>query len=111
VNAIEWIVAAVFAALGVRSLVHWLRDPLFSDDRRERVLFALFVMSRAGLWFALAGLFALYASLGTQGRPFADYGGDLRWYFFVLAVPAAGQFVTGFLLGRRPGGRGADRER
>lgn len=97
---LERVVAAVFALLGVRSLVHWLRRPLISDSPRERVLYALFVVSRAGLWFALAGLFLLYAEIDAEGRAFIDLANELRWYFFVLAIPAAGQFVTGFLLGR-----------
>jgi hypothetical protein len=100
----EWVAAAAFALLGVRSLVHWLTRPLETPDRRDRLLFSLFVMSRVGLWFAVAGLFALYASIDTRGRAFVDEAGDLRWYVVVVAVPAAGQFVTGFLLGRpRPG--------
>jgi len=68
--------------------------------RRDQVLFSLFVVSRAGLWFALAGLFLLYASVETEGRAFTDDAGEFAWYFVVLAVPAAIQFVTGFLLGR-----------
>ena len=67
--------------------VHWLRRPLESDARRER-LFALFVVSRAGLWFALMGLFLLYASVDTQGRAFAEDAGEFAWYFIVLVVPA-----------------------
>jgi hypothetical protein len=105
VSVVEWGVAAVFALLGVRSLVHWLGRPLTSDSPRERVLFALFVVARAGLWFALAGLFLLYASIRARGQPFVDAAAELRWYFFVLAIPAAGQFLTGFLLGRPSRGR------
>jgi hypothetical protein len=69
------------------------------------VLYALFVAARAGLWFALMGLFLLFASVQTQGRAFIDDAARFNWYFIVLAVPAALQFVTGFLLGRphRPG--------
>jgi hypothetical protein len=100
VSVIEWGAVALLALLGVRSLVHWLGHPLTSDSTRDRVLFALFVVARAGLWFALAGLFLLYATIHTQGRAFVDEAGELRWYFFVLAIPAAGQFLTGFLLGR-----------
>ena len=40
----------LFAFLGVRSIVHWLRHPI--DDlvgRRDLVLYALFVMARAGV--------------------------------------------------------------
>lgn len=99
-NALEWAAAGLFALLGVRSLVHWLNRPLTSDSPRDRVLFALFVVSRAGLWFALAGLFLLYGQIDAQGRAFTDLANELRWYFFVLAIPAAGQFVTGYLLGR-----------
>ena len=113
-NRLEWVAVGVFALLGVRSLVHWLRRPLDVATRREVVLYALFVVCRAGLWFALAGLFALYASLyaslNVRGRAFVDAAAGLRWYFVVLAVAAAGQFVLGFLLGRGPGpGPRADR--
>ena len=104
-KVVELVTAAVLAALGLRSLVHWLRRPMESDVRRDHLLYALFVVSRAGLWFALAGLFLLYASVDTAGRAFVDDVGEFKWYFFVLSVPAAGQFVTGFLLGRaQPGG-------
>jgi hypothetical protein len=100
VNGLEVALAAVFAALGVRSLVHWLRRPMASDARRDHLLFALFVVSRAGLWFALAGLFLIYAGLSTRGRALLDDVARLRWYLVVLLVPAALQFVTGFLLAR-----------
>lgn len=96
--------AALFGALGLRSLYHWLRRPIGSTARRDHVLFALFVASRAGLWFALAGLFLLYASVETRGRAFIDEVGRFKWYILVLAAPAAVQFVSGFLLGRGPGG-------
>ena len=102
----EWIPAAVFAVLGVRSLVHWLRHPLTSDVRRDQVLFALFVLGRAGLWFALAGLFLLYGTVDAEGRAFAEEAGELRWYLAILAVPSALQFVTAFLLGRDRGPEG-----
>ena len=71
-------------------------------NRREHLLYALFVVSRAGIWFALAGLFLLYASVETEGSAFADDASEFRWYFVVLAIPAALQFVAGFLLGRSP---------
>jgi hypothetical protein len=100
VNVVEWLAVGLFAFLGLRSMLHWLRRPFEADSRRDVVLYALFVVSRAGLWFALAGLFALYASIEARGRAFVDIASSLRWYFFVLAIPAAGQFVTGFLLSR-----------
>ena len=99
-NVVELVVAAVFGLLGVRSVVHWLRRPMDLDARRDHLLFALFVVSRAGIWFALMGLFLLYASVETQGRAFADDTARFNWYFIVLAVPAALQLVAGFMLGR-----------
>ena len=102
-NQLELVVAVVFGLLGVRSLVYWLRRPLESDVRRDHLLYALFVASRAGVWFALMGLFLLFASVHTQGRAFAEDAARFSWYYLVVAVPAALQFVSGFLLGRDPG--------
>jgi hypothetical protein len=101
-NGVEVIVAGIFALLGVRSAVYWLRRPMESDVRRDHLLYALFVASRVGLWFALMGLFLLFASVEAQGRAFIDDAARFNWYYIVLAVPAALQFVSGFLLGRAP---------
>jgi hypothetical protein len=101
-NVVEVAVGVVFGLLGVRSLVYWLRRPMDSDVRRDHVLYAVFVASRVGLWFALMGLFLLFASVETQGRAFIDDAARFNWYYVVLAVPAALQFVSGFLLGRPP---------
>ena len=101
-NVVEGVVAALFGLLGVRSAIYWLRRPLDSDVRRDHLLYALFVTSRVGLWFALMGLFLLFASVGTQGRAFIDDAARFNWYYVVLAVPAALQVISGFLLGRPP---------
>lgn len=109
-NVVEWAAVAIFALLGIRSLIHWLRRPFATENRREQLLFASFVMCRVGLWLAVAGLFALYAAIDAEGRAFVDEAAQLRWYVVVLAVLAGGQFVTGFLLGwpaRRSGDPGA----
>ena len=108
----ELLAAGLFAILGIRSIVHWLRHPI--DDlvgRRDLVLYALFVMARAGVWFALMGLFLLFASVETRGRAFIDEAARFNWYFVVLAVPAALQFVSGFLLGRGAPGPTPDADR
>jgi hypothetical protein len=99
---LEVSVAVVFGLLGVRSLVYWLRRPMDPGVRRDQVLYALFVASRAGLWFALMGLFLLFAGVESEGRAFIEDAGRFTWYYLVLAVPAALQFVSGFLLGRPP---------
>ena len=43
-ESVEVVVAGLFALLGIRSIVHWLRQPMELDDRRDLVLFALFVV-------------------------------------------------------------------
>ena len=99
-SAVELTFAAVFAALGIRSIVHWLRLPLEVSGRRDLVLFALFVMARAGLWFALSGWFLLVASVDTQGRAFMEDAEAFRWYFVIILVLIALHLATAYLLGR-----------
>lgn len=100
-KAFEISMLIVFGALGVRSLVHWARRPFASSDPRDHLLFAMFVTGRAGLWFALAGLFLLYALTGTQGRAFVDDVKQYDWFVMVFMGLAALQFLGGYFLGRR----------
>jgi hypothetical protein len=100
-KAFEIAMVVVFTALGARSLVYWGRRPFDSRDPRDHLLFAVFVTGRAGLWFALAGLFLLYALTGTQGRAFVDDVRRYDWFALVFAILAAAQFLGGFFLGRR----------
>jgi len=100
-KAFEVAMIVLFAALGVRSLIYWARRPFESHDPRDHLLFALFVTGRAGLWFALAGLFLLYALTGTEGRAFVDDVRRYDWFALVFAILAAAQFVGGWFLGRR----------
>ena len=108
----ELAVAIGLAALGVRSLVYWARRPFGSRDPRDHLLYGLYVMGRAGLWFAFAGMFLLYASAGTTdpvtgeqlhapGQAFVDAVNEYRWYVLVPAGLAAVQLVSGAFLGRR----------
>jgi hypothetical protein len=99
-NLVELTIAAVFALAGIRSIVHWLRQPLHLVGRSELVLFALFVVARAGLWFGLSGWFLLLASVDTRGRAFTDDAAAFRWYFVVFLVLLALHFATSVLLGR-----------
>ena len=108
----EFALAGVFALAGIRSIVHWLRQPLELVGRGELVLFALFVVARAGLWFGLRGWFLLLASVDTRGREFTDDAAAFRWYFVVVLVLLALHFATSSLLRRsrgvpRDGDRGA----
>jgi hypothetical protein len=111
-RGVELTIAIGLAALGVRSLVHWARRPFGSRDPRDHLLYALYVVGRAGLWFAFAGMFLLFASAGTTdpvtgeqlhapGQAFVDAVNAYRWYVLVPAALAAMQLVAGYVLGRR----------
>ena len=105
-TVVEWILAGLFGALGFRSLVYWLRRPIGATSLREHVLFAVWLTGRAGLWFAVAGIFALTASItaqeegGLRGRAFYDEFQAYRWYVLVPIALAAMQLVAAVMLGR-----------
>lgn len=100
-NTIEVVLAVLFALLGIRSLVHWVRRPFESRDPRDHALFALFVTGRVGLWLALSAVFVLYASTDTQGRAFVDDVRRYDWFVLVFMALAAMQLIGGYFLGRR----------
>ena len=99
-TAIEWGLAALFGLLGLRSIVYWLRRRLAARSLREHVLYALWLTGRAGMWFAIAGIFVISASIETSGGPYVDEFYDYRWYIFVPITLAAMQLVAGLSLGR-----------
>jgi hypothetical protein len=101
VKTFEIAVVIVCGAFGVRSLIYWIRRPFDSADPRDHVLFALFVTGRVGLWFAIAGLFLLYALTDTQGRAFVDDVRTYDWFLLVFVALSAMQLVAGYFLGRR----------
>jgi hypothetical protein len=100
-KVIEIALVALFAALGVRSLVYWIRRPFESRDARDHLLFAMFVTGRVGLWLGVASVFVLYASTNTQGRAFTDDARQYDWFVMVFVVLAAMQLIGGYFLGRR----------
>ena len=100
-KGIEIALVGLFAALGIRSLVHWTRRPFESRDARDHLLFAMFVTGRVGLWLSLSGLFVLYALTNTQGRAFIDDVRSYDWYVMVFVVLAVIQLTGGYFLGRR----------
>lgn len=98
---LEITVAAVFFAMGIRSLIYWIRRPFEGGDTTDQLLFSLFVTGRVAIWFAFGGVFLIYAWVGTRGQAFLDDVADFSWYVLVILALAALQFVTTFLLGRR----------
>jgi hypothetical protein len=105
VQSIEIVAALVFAALGVRSLVHWARTPYESTRASDLALYALFVTGRVGMWFVLAAAFALYALTDTRGRAFVDDAREYQWLYLVFLALGAVQFVAAYFLGQRAKGR------
>jgi hypothetical protein len=101
VRVFEIALAVLFALVGVRSLVKWASHRFEAVDATDHALWALFVTGRAGLWFAFAGFFAIYATVETPGRPGLDELEQYRWYLIVPLLLATFQFVGGWFLGRR----------
>jgi hypothetical protein len=108
-KAFEISMVAIFVALAVRSSWYWLRRPFDSRDVADHVLYALYVTGRVGLWLSVAGAFAIFLSLDTQGRAFTDDAYEFRWYVLVPGFLALVQLVGGVLLGRRGDAQDASR--
>lgn len=97
----ELAIAGVLGLAGLRSLWVWTRRRLEGTDVVDHLLFALFLTGRIGLWFSVAGLFLLYASVESQGRAALDELEPFRWYLVVPLSLAGMQLVAGWFLGRR----------
>ena len=93
-KALELVVAGALAAAGVFSLVRWLRTDFEPASARERVLYAVHLTSRIGMWFAFAAFAAGYALVDDPGR--------FTGFVMVPIVLAALRLLTGFLLARPP---------
>jgi len=106
----EFAVALVLTAFGIRSAVYWARRPFESIAIRDQLLYAVYLTGRVGMWFAFAGLFYLFAFVGTTdpvtgqrvpstGQVYVDDVSRYRWYVIVFAVLGAMQLLAGWFLG------------
>jgi hypothetical protein len=100
VNVVEIVVASILALVGLRTLVVWSRRPFESRAIADHVLYALWIVAKAGLWFALAGVFVISATIHHQGRAFLDDWSSYRWYVLVPIGCAVVQALTAYALGR-----------
>jgi hypothetical protein len=98
---VELALAAALSAGGVRALVRSLRERFVARDLVDHLLYAMYVTGRVGVWFGLAGLFVIVASIRYEGRALIDEFRGYRWYFMVPIALGALQFVGGQLLARR----------
>ena len=106
----EFAVALALTAFGIRSAVYWARRPFESTAIRDQLLYAVYLTGRVGMWFAFAGLFYLFAFVGTTdpvtgqrapstGQVYVDDVSRYRWYVIVFAVLGAMQLLAGWFLG------------
>jgi cytochrome bd-type quinol oxidase subunit 2 len=103
VTVFELTVAGLFALLGVRSLVYWAKRPLDSRSVRDHLVYALWLTGRVGLWFAVAGIFAISASISAKDDVgFITQWDRYRWFILVPLGLAAIQVIAAQLLRRSP---------
>ncbi len=100
-KAVELTLAVLLALAGVRSLWVWSRRRFEGVDVVDHVLYSLYLTGRVGLWFALSGLFLIYASVDAHGQPATDELRPYRWYLIVPLALGGLQMVAGWFLGRR----------
>jgi len=93
--------AAAFAALAVRSAVHWIRRRPPLRDARDELLFAAFVTGRVGTWAVAAAMFFVFGTISAVGDPYVDEARGFGWLFFVFLGLGAMQFVAAAFLGLR----------
>lgn len=88
----EFVIAGLFALMGLRSLRKWMRLEFPATSTTEQIVYALNVTSRVGMWFALAGFFVGFALV--------DDPQSFGWYVFVVLGLASVQLLSTFYLGR-----------
>jgi hypothetical protein len=101
VIGIELVPAVFFAALAVRSAIHWHRQRVAGRDTTDDLLFAAFVTGRVGTWLAAAGICVLFGTIDAQGRAFADEAGQYAWLVIVFLGLGAIQLVAAWFLSAR----------
>jgi len=103
VTVFELTLAGLFALLGVRSLVYWAKRPLDSRSVRDHLVYSLWLTGRVGLWFAVAGIFAISASISADDDVgFITKWDRYRWFILVPLGLAAIQVIAAQWLRRSP---------
>jgi hypothetical protein len=101
IGAAELVFAVIFAALGVRSAVYWIRHPVRTTDVTDELLFAAFVTGRVGTWLLASGMFVLFGTIHTVGRAYTDDASQFGWLFIVFLALGAMQLLAAWFLGAR----------
>ncbi len=103
----EFAIALLLTGFGIRSLWYWARRPFESTAIRDQLLYAVYRTGRVGIWFAIAGLFFLFAFVGASdpepnpitGELVVEHPSKYAWYVVVFAVLGAMQLLGGWFLG------------
>ncbi len=101
IEPVELALALVFAALGVRSAIYWIRHPVRTTDVIDELLFAAFVTGRVGTWLLAAGMFVLFGMIHTVGRAYTDDASQFTWLVIVFLLLGAMQLLAAWFLGAR----------
>jgi hypothetical protein len=88
------VLAAALFALGIRSVIRWIGVDFDARSFSERLLFALHLTARIGLWFAFGGFLAGWALVEDPDR--------FGWYVLIPIALAGVQLMTSVLLSREP---------
>lgn len=99
-SVLELAIAGLLLLGGIRSLWTWSRRSFEGSDVTDHLLWAAYLTGRIGLWFAFAGLFALYAATSVDGQPSSAFD-RFRWFLILPVLLAALQLLAGYALGRR----------
>jgi len=110
ISPVELVLAIVFAALGVRSAVYWIRHPVRTTDVTDELLFAAFVTGRVGTWLLASGLFVLFGTVHTVGRAYTDDAAQFTWIVIVFLFLGAMQLLAAWFLGARERANGPERD-
>lgn len=85
-EVVEFAIAGASAAMGIRSLWHWVRTPVALVRARHHVWFAVFVTARVGAWFTVAALFVIFAVRSSSDSAAVD---DVQSFLPLAVVPFA----------------------
>jgi hypothetical protein len=91
----ELAIGALLVLIGLWSLIKWMRIEFAAESRRDRILYAMHVAARVGLWFGFAAFFF--------GLALVDEPSGFTWFLVVPLALAGIQLITGVALGQGPG--------
>jgi hypothetical protein len=90
----EIVIGTLLLLVGLWSLVKWMRTEFAAESGRDRLLYAVYVTARVGLWFGFAAFFF--------GLALVDEPSAFTWFLMVPLGLAGIQLISGVALGQGP---------